>query len=275
MANLVAIQMTSTPDVSENLSFVEQELKKLTIPRPCLVVLPECFACFGTDDQAIYHIAEDKGAGPVQQRLAELCKTYKVWMVAGSFPLLCDTRAKYTASSLLFNDLGELVDEYQKIHMFDVQVNDNTGAYLESARTQAGNELVVVNTPFGNVGMAVCYDLRFAAMFNAMQQVAPIDVLTLPAAFTQKTGQAHWHALLAARAIENQCYIVAANQSGVHANNRQTYGHSCIMSPWGETIAELSKPTGSIFGSINLKLIQDIRANMPVSQHNKFRSHLV
>jgi nitrilase len=275
MANVVAIQMTSSPDVSENLKFVEQQLKGLQVSRPCLVVLPECFACFGGSDQAIFNIAEDKGAGPVQQHLSDLCKTYQVWMVAGSFPLLCDTPDKYTASSLLFDDKGQLIEEYQKIHMFDVQVNDNTGAYLESARTQAGSKLVVVNTPFGNIGMAVCYDLRFAAMFNAMAQIACLDLITLPAAFTQNTGQAHWRALVAARAIENQCYVVAANQLGVHTNQRQTYGHSCIISPWGETIAELTTSAGSVHASVDLQLIQDIRTNMPLGQHNKFRSYLV
>ncbi|MGJ8680136.1 carbon-nitrogen hydrolase family protein [Paraglaciecola sp.] len=275
MANIIAIQMTSTPDVSENLQFVEQQLQSLTATRPCLVVLPECFACFGGDDFSILQIAEDKNSGPVQRRISELAQKYNVWIVAGSFPLLCDIRDKYTASSLLFNDQGVLVEEYQKIHLFDVQISDNTGTYFESRYTQAGNKLAVVNTPFGNLGLAVCYDIRFPLMFSAMNQIAPLDVLALPAAFTQKTGQAHWVSLLRARAIENQCYLVAANQTGKHVNQRQTYGHSCIISPWGDVLTELSEKTGTITAQIDHTLLTDIRTKMPVHQHNKFRSHLV
>ncbi|MCF2947353.1 carbon-nitrogen hydrolase family protein [Paraglaciecola aquimarina] len=275
MANIVAIQMTSTPDVTENLQFVEQELQKLPPQRPCLVVLPECFACFGGNEYTILQVAEDKNSGPVQNRIAELAKQYDVWIVAGSFPILCDIPDKYTASCLLFNNQGAALEEYQKIHLFDVQISDNTGTYLESSYTQAGNKLVVVDTPFGNLGLAVCYDIRFAAMFTAMSQIAPLDVLALPAAFTQKTGQAHWQHLLNARAIENQCYLVAANQTGKHVNQRQTYGHSCIISPWGQTLAELPQETGTICTQIDHALISKIRANMPVHQHNKFRSQLV
>jgi nitrilase len=269
------MQMTSSPDVNQNLAFVEQQLQNLPPQRPCLVVLPECFACFGGSDLAIFQVAEDKNAGPVQSRIAELAKQYDVWIVAGSFPLLCDIPDKYTASSLLFNNVGEAVEEYQKIHLFDVQISDNTGTYLESRYTQAGNKLVVVDTPFGNLGLAVCYDIRFAAMFNAMTQIADIDILTLPAAFTQKTGSAHWHSLLIARAVENQCYLVAANQTGTHANQRQTYGHSCIISPWGKILAELPIEKGIISAQVDHTLLTDIRTKMPVHQHNKFRSQLV
>lgn len=275
VANVVAMQMTSSPDVNQNLAFVEQQLQNLPTQRPCLVVLPECFACFGGSDSAIFQVAEDKNAGPVQSRIAELAKQYDVWIVAGSFPLLCDIPDKYTASSLLFNNLGEAVEEYQKIHLFDVQISDNTGTYIESRYTKAGNKLVVVDTPFGNIGLAVCYDIRFAAMFSAMTQIAAIDILALPAAFTQKTGSAHWHHLLVARAVENQCYLVAANQTGTHANQRQTYGHSCIISPWGKILAELPTEKGIISAQIDHTLLTDIRTKMPVHQHNKFRSQLV
>lgn len=274
-ANVVAIQMCSSPLVEDNLLFVEQQLKRLPTQRPCLVVLPECFACFGGGDKLILDIAEDLHQGPIQQKLRQFAKEYDVWLVAGSMPITCQIADKYTASCLLINDQGEFIEEYQKIHLFDVQVEDNTGSYLESRHTQAGSKLVVAPTPFGNLGLAVCYDIRFAGMFLAMTQIAPLDVLTLPAAFTQQTGQAHWHSLLSARAIENQCYIVAANQTGEHMNKRQTYGHSCIISPWGEKLAELPHETGMIHAQIDHQLLADIRTKMPVYQHNKFRSHLV
>jgi predicted amidohydrolase len=274
-AIIVAMQMTSSPLVADNLLFVEQQLKLLPVQRPCLVVLPECFACFGGGDKLMLSIAENLHRGPIQLKLKQLARQYGIWLVAGSLPLLCPTANKFTASCLLINANGEIVEEYQKIHLFDVQVADNTGTYLESRHTQAGSKLVVANTPFGNLGLAVCYDIRFAGMFVAMDQIAQLDVLTLPAAFTQQTGQAHWHSLLTARAIENQCYIVAANQTGKHRNKRQTYGHSCIISPWGEKLAELPQDKGTIHAQIDHQLLADIRSNMPVYQHNKFRSHLV
>ena len=189
--NIVAIQMTSSPLVEDNLLFVEQQLKLLPTQRPCLVVLPECFACFGGGDKLMMDIAEDLHLGPIQHKLKQLAKHYNIWIVAGSLPILCPSTGKFTASCLLINDHGETVEEYQKIHLFDVQVADNTGTYLESRLTQAGNTLIVTQTPFGNLGLAICYDIRFAGMFAAMNQIAPLDLLALPAAFTQQTGKAH------------------------------------------------------------------------------------
>jgi nitrilase len=273
--NIVAIQMNSSPLVEDNLIFVERQLKLLPPQRPSLVVLPECFACFGGGDKLILDIAEDLHQGPIQHKLRQFAKQFGVWLVAGSMPITCEIADKYTASCLLIDDQGEFVEEYQKIHLFDVQVADNTGTYLESRYTQAGNKLIVTNTPFGTLGLAVCYDIRFAGMFVAMNQIAQLDVLALPAAFTQQTGQAHWHSLLRTRATENQCYIVAAGQTGKHRNKRQTYGHSCIISPWGEKLVELPYDTGMIHAQIDHQLLADIRTKMPVYQHNKFRSHLV
>ena len=277
---VVALQMSSSPQVADNLLFVEQQLALLPKQRPCLVVLPECFACFGGGDKLLLEIAEPLGRGPIQQKLKQLAKHYGIWFVAGSLPIVCSSKEnrdpnKFTASCLLINDQGETVTEYQKIHLFDVQIADNTGTYLESRYTHPGSQLAVIDTPFGTLGLAVCYDIRFAGMFAAMQQIAQLDILALPAAFTFKTGQAHWQALLTARAIENQCYLVAANQTGTHRNKRQTYGHSCIISPWGEKLLELPQNTGMIHAPIDHHFLADIRANMPVYQHNTFRSHLV
>jgi predicted amidohydrolase len=272
---LVAIQMCSVPDVAANFKMLEQQVQKLKVSGPTLVVLPECFACFGAGDKALLAIAEPPGDGPIQAQLQALAKRYGIWLVAGSIPLKSARADKFTASCLLINAMGDIVDEYQKIHLFDVQVADNTGSYKESRYTQRGNHWVVADTPFGALGLAVCYDLRFPGLFQAMSELRPLDVIALPAAFTYQTGQAHWHALLAARAIENQCYLVAANQSGVHANKRQTYGHSCIMSPWGESLVELSHETGLIQSQLLPSKLTEIRQNMPIRQHNTFRSRLV
>lgn len=275
MTNLVAIQMCSTPDVDINFAMLEDELKKLPESSPTLVVLPECFACFGAGDQAQLAIAEPLGNGPIQQKLCELAKKYAVWLVAGSIPLKTANPDKFSASCLLIDDNGEIKHEYQKIHMFDVQVADNTGTYLESRCTQAGSKIVVADTPFGKLGLAVCYDLRFAGLFAQMSEISQLDVIALPSAFTYTTGQAHWQALLAARAIENQCYLVAANQTGTHANKRQTFGHSCIISPWGETLEQITQQCGIVQSQIDHTLLAEIRSKMPVHQHNKFRSCLV
>ena len=217
-------------------------------------------------------VAEDKGQGPIQAELRRMAAHYGVWLVSGTLPLKTADPNKMTASSLLINNQGQLVTEYQKIHLFDVQVADNTRHYEESKYTQAGEHVVVADTPFGKLGMAVCYDLRFPGLFQAMGQ---IDLLSLPAAFTQTTGQAHWHVLLRARAIELQCHVVAANQGGTHSNGRQTYGHSCIISPWGELQAEIRYGAGLITAPLDTQAQHRIRQHMPVYQHNKFRSHLV
>lgn len=272
MAELVAIQMVSTPSVDENLTTLEQQLSKLQTNTDTLVVLPECFACFGAGDSALLAMAEAKDNGPVQQALSALACKYRVWIVSGTLPLKTDNPDKFSASCLLIDDTGTIVTEYQKIHLFDVLINDNTGRYLESRHTQPGNQVVVADTPFGKLGLAVCYDVRFPGLFQAMGQ---IDVLALPAAFTQTTGEAHWQALLSARAIENQCYLVAPNQGGIHANGRQTYGHSCIISPWGEKLTELHYDPGLIQSTLDMELLASIRKSIPIQQHNKFRSYLV
>lgn len=272
MTKLSACQLVSGPDVENNLEQVEAYIAGVKGQGDTLVVLPECFACFGAGDKFLLSIAEQKGDGYIQQRLSELAKKYAVWLVAGTIPLKTGNPAKYSASCLIYDATGKALAEYQKIHLFDVEIEDNTGQYLESRYTQAGNSLTVIDSPFGKLGVAVCYDIRFAGMFDAMGQ---LDVLVLPSAFTEKTGAAHWHSLLKARAIENQCYLVAANQGGVHENGRQTFGHSCIISPWGQNLAEIAQGAGIVSASMNPDEIIKIRRAMPVRQHNKFRSYFV
>ncbi|GGW84016.1 carbon-nitrogen hydrolase family protein [Alteromonas halophila] len=272
MVNLVAVQMTSTPDVEENLSMVEAELARLKSDTPPLVVLPECFACFGTRDRELLDVAESSGDGLIQRRLAEMAKRYQCYLISGTYPVKANTDDKFTATCQLYGPDGECLADYKKIHLFDVAIDDNTGSYKESKYTQAGTEVVTVQTPIGNIGLAVCYDVRFSGLFNAM---GDIDILVLPSAFTQHTGQAHWHSLVKARAIEKQCFVVAANQTGEHANGRRTYGHSLIISPWGDTLAELPTETGSIQASCDLNDRQALKAKMPVMQHNRFRSDFV
>lgn len=272
MVNLVAVQMTSEPDVDTNLRFVEQQLAQLDTHEPTLVVLPECFACFGTRDRSLLEIAEPRYTGKIGQAMQRMAKQYGVYLVTGTFPLHADTDDKFTASCLLVGPDGEIIDEYKKIHLFDVSVKDKTGSYQESAYTQAGDKVVVCDTPIGRIGLAVCYDVRFTGLFNAMGDV---DILVLPAAFTRYTGNAHWHTLVRARAIEKQCFVVAPNQTGDHANDRETFGHSVIYSPWGDTLAERPTEPGLVSKVVNISDRDQLKQNMPVAQHNQFRSDFV
>jgi len=274
---LIALQLVSVPDVDANLDKVESLVDSITDPakqQPTLVVLPECFAFFGESDRATLQVAEPLGSGKIQQRLSQIARQYKVWIVSGTFPTkVPNDPDRYHANCLVFDDNGNLKADYQKIHMFDVQVADNTGSYLESRYTCPGNKVTVLqDTPFGRLGVAVCYDVRFPGLFQAMGE---IDVLAIPAAFTQKTGAAHWHPLLQARSIEKQCFVVAANQGGEHRNGRMTFGHSCIYSGWGELLTEIRQGPGCVSVDVSRDSLQTIRANMPVFQHNRFRSELV
>lgn len=272
MVNVVALQMTSTPDVDENIAWVEAAMEAGNIAKNSLVVLPECFACFGTKEGVLLSIAEPKNDGKIQQALSALAKQYRCYIVSGTFPLATDDPKKFFAACFLYGPNGDVLADYRKIHLFDVSVEDATGSYKESACTQPGNAVVTVETPIGTIGLAVCYDVRFPGLFTAM---GDIDILVLPAAFTQKTGEAHWHTLVTARAIEKQCFVVAANQTGCHKNGRETYGHSIIVAPWGNILAEKPNTVGVLAANIDIAQRQKLKANMPVAEHNRFRSHLV
>ena len=269
---LSALQLTSGADAQANLAKVEHWLQQLPAERPQLVVLPEAFSCFGAGDRAQAQQAEPLGDGTTQTRLAELAKRYGVWLVAGTIPIQVGdgTQERFTASCLVFDPEGKRRASYNKVHLFDVSVADQTRTYHESKYTNPGTEVVVVDTDFGRVGLAVCYDVRFPELFRALRD-AGAEIIVLPSAFTQVTGAAHWHVLTRARAIEQQCYLVAAGQVGIHQNGRETYGHSLIVNGWGEIIAEQATAEGVVTAAVDLTDLDDIRANIPVATHNKFK----
>lgn len=272
---LTAIQLCSKPDVDENLNQIENILASIIEQYPHdenhIVVLPECCLYFGAKDITQQKIAEPLGIGKMQQGLQHLAQTYGVYLLAGSLPLYIDNedKRKFSATSVLFSPQGERLAYYQKMHLFDVNINDNEKSYRESLTTHAGNK--VINHRFGsiNLGFSICYDLRFPELYRALQQNG-CNVVAVPSAFTQITGSAHWESLLRARAIENQVYIVAANQQGIHQNGRQTFGHSMIISPWGKILALKEQGEGFISAEFDAQLIQQIRSDIPVSIHNKF-----
>ncbi|WP_322406860.1 carbon-nitrogen hydrolase family protein [Idiomarina sp. PL1-037] len=264
---LTALQMSSRPDPQDNLAIVAKLLEQLPATRPQLVVLPEAFSCFGAGDRAQLAMAETYKDGEVQKQLAALAKKHEVYLVGGTLPI--DAGERFSAASILFGPDGGILNRYDKIHLFDVDVADNTKEYRESKWTQPGSNVVTTATDFGVVGMAVCYDLRFPELFSALRQ-AGSQIIVLPSAFTQVTGKAHWHALVRARAIEQQVFIVAPGQVGEHANGRETFGHSIIVSPWGEILAEQELGEGVVSVSVDVADIEPIRKQMPVAQQNQF-----
>ena len=268
MTQISVIQWTSSNQPEENIEQLKRLVRLLPEHRPQLVVLPEAFASFGAGEASQQARAENAGSGPIQDALADVAREHDLWIVAGTIPIKAGGR--YSGASILFNSQGQQVARYDKIHLFDATVEDGTGSYRESDYVQPGSELVVVDTPFGRIGMSVCYDLRFPELFRALREQGA-EVIVLPSAFTRVTGKAHWKALLQARAIENQCYMIAPNQGGEHPDGRETWGHSMIVDPWGKVCTEISSDIGVGSVPIELASISDVRRRMPVETHNKFK----
>jgi len=269
MVKLSAIQLNSTPDVEQNIDAIAQQLAKLIATTNSavdehIVVLPECCLFFGANDQAQLSLAQQaKHTNELQSALSQLAKRYKVTLIAGTIPIVTAAGDKFTNTSCVFNARGELISSYDKIHLFDVNVADNAKTYCESRYTQAGTKACVVKTSMVNVGLSVCFDIRFPSLYQKLSELGA-DIITVPSAFTRVTGKAHWQTLLQARAIENQVYIIAAGQEGVHANGRETWGHSMIISPWGEILAYLDQGEGIITSDFIPREIQRIRTSMPL-----------
>jgi predicted amidohydrolase len=227
-------------------------------------VLPECCLFFGANDKAQLSLANQTYTNnDLQCALSALAKQFNVTLIGGTVPILTAEGNKYTNSSCAFNTNGELIGRYDKIHLFDVNVEDSEKNYCESRFTQAGINPCLVNTPFAKIGLTVCFDVRFPMLFQKLTTMGA-DIITVPSAFTRVTGKAHWQTLLQARAIENQVYIIASGQEGVHENGRETWGHSMIISPWGEILACLDEGEGVISSDFNPQEIKRIRTSMPL-----------
>ncbi|MBA2656360.1 MAG: carbon-nitrogen hydrolase family protein [Tatlockia sp.] len=265
MPTIAAIQMVSSSSVKANLAQVEKFIIEAKSKQVELVVLPENFAFMGLIETDKLQIAEFFSEGEIQSKLSELAKKYGLWIIAGTMPLRGASN-KVRASCLVFDNHGLFVTRYDKIHLFDVQVSEQE-KYLESATVERGEELIVVDTPVGKVGLSVCYDLRFPELYRQLVHKGA-ELLTVPSAFTALTGRVHWEVLLRARAIENLCYVVAANQGGLHENGRQTYGHSMIIEPWGKIIACAEQQIGLITAKIDLRKLQQLRAEFPTNEHH-------
>lgn len=265
MAMVSAIQMTSTDDVKTNLKKADALLKIAKEHQAKLVVLPEMFALMGTDTTKKFKVTETFGTGPIQDFLADAALKYGFWIVGGTIALATPQLNKIKAASLIYNDQGINIARYDKIHLFDVSVVPGKEEYKESHTTLPGQEILVIDSPIGKLGVAVCYDIRFPELFREMFNRGA-EVFAIPAAFTQITGLAHWEVITRARAIENLAYVVSACQGGEHPGARKTFGHSMIINPWGEILATLADSPGVISQDIDLSYLKNVRMGIKAKQ---------
>lgn len=268
MTKVAAVQMASGPNVTANLYEAERLITKAAEADARLVVLPENFAIMGMQEIDNVAVREPEGRGPIQSFLAEQARRHGVWLVGGTIPLEASVPGKVRAACLVHDSSGERVARYDKMHLFDVRITESAESYTESRTIEPGDRLAVLDTPFGRLGLAVCYDLRFPELFRGLF-ARGMEILALPAAFTAITGRAHWEVLVRARAIENFCYVVASAQGGYHFNGRETHGDSMIVEPWGGVLDRLPRGSGVVLGEVNLERVRDIRRNFPVAEHRR------
>ena len=259
---IAAAQMISGPDVAPNLATAARLIAEAAAAGAQLVALPEYFPLIGASDADRLAAREADGTGPIQDFLAGAAREHGLWLVGGSIPLLAKDPARLRNACLVFDPQGRRVARYDKIHLFGFSKGEES--YDEAATIERGDQVVAFDSPPGRIGIAICYDLRFPELFRAM---GAVDLLVLPAAFTETTGRAHWELLLRARAVENQCYVLAAAQGGRHPNGRLTHGNSMVIDPWGEVLARLEKGEGVVLAELDPRRLVDIRTSLPALKH--------
>jgi predicted amidohydrolase len=264
MTTVAAIQMVSTPQVDENLITVRRLVAQAAGQGATLVALPEYWPIMGMSDVDKVGLAEEPGSGPIQDCMAELAREHGIWLVGGTLPIVSSSAGKVLNTTLVYDPQGVSMSRYDKIHLFGF--NKGSESYDEARTIVPGESIGVFDAPFGRVGLSVCYDLRFPELYRAMGECALIIV---PAAFTFTTGRAHWEVLLRARAIENQCYVLAAAQGGMHVNGRRTWGHSMLVDPWGEVKAVLPEGEGVVTGELDPAFLAGVRESLPALRHRK------
>jgi len=263
---VAAIQMTSGLDPAANMATARRLLEDAAAQGATLAVLPENFALMARRERDKRELAETDGDGPLQNALSAAAGELRLTLVAGTLPLRVPGEARVAAASLVYGPDGSRLGRYDKMHLFDVNVPDAAESHRESAGMVAGRDVVVVDTPPGRLGLAVCYDLRFPELFRRLID-AGAEILVVSAAFTVPTGEAHWHLLLRTRAVENLCHLVASAQVGMHANGRQTYGHSAVIDCWGRVVAELPAGEGVAVGLVDLERQARVRSEFPALEH--------
>ena len=279
LVKVAGIQMASSPNVASNLTEAERLIAIAAEQGAKIVVLPEYFCIMGVKDidkVAVREKAGDEsqsigdapsgGGGPIQRFLAKMAKKYKIWLIGGTVPLASNFPNKVRNSCLVYNDKGIQVARYDKIHLFGLDLG--TEHYHEENTIESGNTVVVVDTPYGKIGLSVCYDLRFPELYRAMGEV---DMIVVPSAFTETTGKAHWESLIRARAIENLCYVIAPAQGGYHLSGRETHGNSMIVDPWGVILDRLPRGSGVVIANINRDYQKSLRKSLPALKHKTIK----
>jgi predicted amidohydrolase len=261
-ATVAAVQMVSSPSVLGNIATARKLVAQAAATGAQLVVLPEYWAIMGQQDTDKVGVAEPMGSGPIQDFMAGAAREHGIWLIGGTMPLASGDAGRVLNTTMVYNPQGEQVSRYDKIHLFGF--NKGTESYDEARTIVPGQHVGTFDAPFGRVGMSVCYDLRFPELFRAMGECV---LMVVPSAFTHTTGQAHWEVLLRARAIENQCYVLAAAQGGLHPNGRRTFGHSMLVDPWGVVKAMLPEGEGVIHGDIDAGFLAQVRENLPALKH--------
>ena len=267
LVKVAGIQMASSPHVASNLIEAERLIAIAAEQGAKIVVLPEYFCIMGVKDIDKVAVREIAGDGPIQRFLAKMAKKYKIWLIGGTVPIVSNYPNKVRNSCLVFNDKGVQVARYDKIHLFGLDLG--TEHYHEENTIESGNEVVVVESPYGKIGLSVCYDLRFPELYRAMGQV---DIIVIPSAFTETTGKAHWESLIRARAIENLCYVIAPAQGGYHLSGRETHGNSMIVDPWGVILDRLPRGSGVVIANINRDYQASLRKSLPALKHRTIKT---
>jgi predicted amidohydrolase len=262
---MAAVQMVSTPEVASNLETAQRLVAQAAQQGAQLVALPEFFCVFGSERDKV-SVRERDGAGPIQDALAAMAERHRVWLVGGTVPLAGADPQRVRSACLVYDDRGRRVARYDKIHLFTFSAGEER--YDEARTIEPGEAPVALESPFGRLGLSVCYDLRFPELYR---RFTGVDVWFVPSAFTAVTGAAHWETLLRARAIENLCYVVAPAQGGVHANGRRTHGHTLIVDPWGEVLAERAVGEGLVFAEVDRARLEEVRKSLPALGHRRFR----
>lgn len=274
MTQVAAIQMVSTPDIDGNIAEAERLLREAADQGAKVAVLPENFAVLATGQMLEAGQKESGDESVIRRFLSEQARKLGLWIVGGSLPVASrpdgsDVSGRVRAACIVYDDQGEEVARYDKIHLFDAMVEDSHGQYRESDTFEPGDQVVTVDTPAGRLGIAVCYDLRFPELFRALREKGA-EWVCLPSAFTWQTGDAHWHALIRARAIENQVWVVAPGQGGQNSSRRKTYGHSLVCDPWGKVVAEVEEEgPGFTIADLDQERLKQVRERMPVWQHRR------
>ncbi|MBC7896705.1 MAG: carbon-nitrogen hydrolase family protein [Cytophagaceae bacterium] len=266
MFRVAAIQMASGPHVAANLQEAERLIELAAATGARIIALPEYFAIMGMKDTDKVDARERDGSGPIQSFLAAQARRHKIWLVGGSVPIESGQPGKVRNSCLVYNHLGERAARYDKIHLFGFEMGQER--YSEERTIEAGDQVCTVDTPYGRLGISVCYDLRFPELYRAMGDV---DLILVPSAFTETTGKAHWETLIRARAIENLAYVIAPAQGGYHVNGRETHGHTMIVDPWGVVLDRLPRGSGVVVAGVNPTYQAKVRSSLPALTHKTVR----